>query len=118
MGDLSDHFSRREFACHCGCGTDTIDAELIARLELLREHFEKPITINSGIRCAKHNADVGGSTRSQHLMGKAADIVVHGYSPRDVVNHLRFMHGGRYGIGLYSNFTHFDVRKEETRWDG
>ena len=76
MGDLSEHFSREEMACKCGCGLDTVDAELLSLLEKIRAHFDRPITINSGCRCEAHNRAVGGSKNSQHLIGRAADIVV------------------------------------------
>ncbi|BEB16509.1 hypothetical protein VEE45_23520 [Escherichia coli] len=46
---LSKHFSRKEFKCKCGkCDYDTIDAELLVILEDVREHFGKPVIINSG----------------------------------------------------------------------
>ena len=43
MGDLSENFSRHEFACKCGCGNDTVDAELIRVLQSVRARFGKPI---------------------------------------------------------------------------
>ena len=44
-------------------------------LEPLREAFGRPIYINSGFRCPKLNAAVGGVATSQHMRGQAADIV-------------------------------------------
>lgn len=43
-------------------------------LDPLREKYGKPIRVNSGYRCPKHNLAVGGASRSQHLLGEAADI--------------------------------------------
>lgn len=43
-------------------------------LDPLREMYGKPITINSGYRCPKLNAAVGGAKNSQHMRGEAADI--------------------------------------------
>ena len=43
-------------------------------LDPLREKYGKPIRVNSGYRCPKHNLAVGGGNRSQHLLGEAADI--------------------------------------------
>ena len=43
MGDLTEHFSRSEFACKCNCGADGISEELVSKLELVRlikENFE------------------------------------------------------------------------------
>ncbi|MDR7523171.1 MAG: D-Ala-D-Ala carboxypeptidase family metallohydrolase [Armatimonadota bacterium] len=44
-------------------------------LEPLRAVIGKPIQITSGYRSPKVNAAIGGSRRSQHIEGKAADIV-------------------------------------------
>lgn len=43
-------------------------------LNPLREMYGKPITVNSGYRCPKLNAAVGGAKNSQHMRGEAADI--------------------------------------------
>ena len=43
-------------------------------LDPLREKYGKPIQVNSGYRCPKHNLAVGGATQSQHMNGEAADI--------------------------------------------
>lgn len=43
-------------------------------LDPLREMYGKPITVNSGYRCPKLNAAVGGAKTSQHMRGEAADI--------------------------------------------
>lgn len=45
-----------------------------AVLDPAREQLGMPITVNSGFRCAKHNAHVGGVVNSQHLRGEAADV--------------------------------------------
>lgn len=37
------------------------------KLQELRDKWGKPIVINSGHRCIKHNAEVGGASQSQHL---------------------------------------------------
>jgi uncharacterized protein YcbK (DUF882 family) len=74
VGDLSSHFSRREFACRCGCGEFIICEELIELLEEIRRRYGDPIVITSGYRCQKHNEAVGGSESSYHRIGQAADI--------------------------------------------
>ncbi len=43
-------------------------------LDPLREMYGKAITVNSGYRCPKLNASVGGAKNSQHMRGEAADI--------------------------------------------
>jgi len=118
MGDISKHFYRTEFACNCGCGQDTIDAELITVLERVREHFNKPIVINSGNRCKAYNESIGGSKNSQHTKSRAADTVVKGVDPDKVQKQLDEWYPGRYGIGSYNTFTHIDTRGYRVRWDG
>lgn len=117
MGDLSDNFSRSEFACKCGCGFDTVDIDLVRVLENIRAHFDKPIVISSGARCVVWNTTCGGSSRSQHLLGRAADIMVDGIDPELVYELADQMGIG--GAGKYATFTHCDTRTNgPARWDG
>jgi len=114
MGDLTKNFSRSEFACKCGCGFDTIDYEVLNRLEDLRLIYNAPITINSACRCAKHNKVVGGKSSSMHLKGRAVDFVVKGKSPFEVYDDSAPHWKG--GLGRYSTFTHIDSRGRKARW--
>lgn len=116
MGDLSEHFDRKEFACQCGCGQDTVDYELIRVLEALRSRTG-PIIVTSGNRCVKHNMDVGGALNSFHVISKAADIVVKGNTPLEIYHYLDERYPDRYGIGVYSGWVHIDVREKKARWD-
>lgn len=43
-------------------------------LDPARRVFGGPVSVSSGYRCPKHNAEVGGVSGSQHLKGEAADI--------------------------------------------
>ncbi|CCH57102.1 peptidase M15A [Fibrisoma limi BUZ 3] len=45
-------------------------------LEPLRMGLNMPLRVNSGYRCIRVNSLVGGASKSQHLLGQAADIVV------------------------------------------
>lgn len=79
----SAHFKKSEMKCKCGgkyCNgyPASIDAKLMAILEALRSHYGKPVVIKSGLRCARHNAAVGGVSNSKHRTGKAADIYIPG----------------------------------------
>ena len=117
MGDISKHFNRSEFACRCGCGYDTVDAELLTTLEDIRIYFDKPITITSGCRCAGHNQDVGGTFLSQHCYGKAVDFKVKNVHEDDIVEYLHKKYPCKYGIGRYNGRTHIDIRHNCARWD-
>ena len=120
MGDLSKHFSKAEFACHCGCGLDTVSPKLIQGLEELRTLLKKPIKINSGCRCVDHNTAIGGEKNSKHLFGQAADIVVKGKKPLEVFLLAKETIFGMGGRGVYDTFTHVDVGTGNKRpgiWD-
>lgn len=53
-------------------------------LDPLRAMIARPIIITSGYRCQRVNELVGGSKTSQHLLGKAADFHVQGYTPQQM----------------------------------
>lgn len=116
MGDISKHFNRSEFACKCGCGFDTVDIETLEVLEEVRTYFDKPVSINSACRCPDHNFKVGGSENSQHVKGRAADIVVAGIDPREVYSLLDRLYPDWFGLGSYDSFTHVDTRSNKARW--
>ena len=62
MGDLTANFNRSEYACKCGCGKDDIKDELATKVQLLRNILDRPIKINSGIRCSNHNSTINASS--------------------------------------------------------
>lgn len=68
--------------------TSTIIAELqrLAQtiLQPLRDHLGRPIVVSSGYRSPPLNRAVGGAQNSDHMYGRAADIVVPSMKPRDV----------------------------------
>ena len=73
------NFRIKEFVCHCGCemppeARQNIEALVANVLDPVREAYGKPIYVNSGYRCEKHNKAVGGVPKSQHMLGQAADI--------------------------------------------
>ncbi len=118
MVRLSLNFFRKEFECPCGCGFDTVDAELIKVLQDLRDAFGKGVRINSGCRCNEYNKQIGGSKKSQHVLGRAADIAVNDTPPSAVYEYLNSKYPNLYGLGKYSSFVHIDTRKSKARWKG
>lgn len=58
-------------------------------LEPLRQIVGTSIHINSGYRCPRLNRRVGGATKSQHLLGQAADMVVKGKDVETVFQLVR-----------------------------
>lgn len=115
---LSANFKVREFACSDGSDPIFIAPELVEVLQKIRDHFGKPITINSGYRTATKNKAVGGAAYSQHLYGTAADITVSGVAPKTVAAYAETLMPNKGGIGIYGTFTHVDCRAVKSRWNG
>lgn len=122
MGDISKNFSMSEFACHDGTHVperyrqNVVD--LVERiLQPLRNHVGVPVIIRSGYRTPSWNKKVGGVDGSQHLVGKAADILVPGFGKIDLYNLIN----NRFdppGLGIYdSEPIHVDIRPGHSRWD-
>ena len=117
-GRVSKHFRVWEFASKDGADKVLIDDDLLTLLEAIRsEAGDKAITINSAYRTQAHNQAVGGVWNSQHVQGKAADIVVEGTDPLTVGQIAEYILGNRGGIGVYQTFTHVDTRANKSRWD-
>mgnify|MGYP002622623783 FL=1 len=74
MATDTKNFRVSEFACHCGCGYNNIDQRVINMAQTIREALGVPVKVNSGCRCVKHNAKVGGVKNSKHTKGLAADL--------------------------------------------
>ncbi|HET6497248.1 MAG TPA: D-Ala-D-Ala carboxypeptidase family metallohydrolase, partial [Thermoleophilia bacterium] len=55
-------------------------------LEPIREAVARPVRVTSGYRSPAVNAAVGGSSRSQHSKGEAADIKVDGMAAPELRN--------------------------------
>lgn len=112
---LTRHFKVKEFACKDGTSIVFIDDRLYSILDNLRHKVKKPIIINSGYRTPTHNAKVGGAKYSYHMRGMAADIRVNGMSPKELAKELNEMIPDDYGIIVYENWVHFDVRDGKYR---
>jgi len=124
MGDLSDHFSIKEFKCRCD-DPDCVGKKilpsvlLILLLEDIRNHFGRPIKINCGVRCERYNEKIGGARNSRHLpqYADAADIRIPGISMGRLSVYADYIVGPRGGVGLYDTFVHVDMRGIKARWD-
>ena len=115
---LSTNFRVKEFACTDGSDPIFIDSDLVTILQKIRTHFGKSVTITSAYRTPGKNKAVGGTTYSQHLYGRAADIKVSGVSPKKVAQYAETLLKNKGGIGTYSTFVHIDVRSTKARWKG
>ena len=125
---LSRSFRVREFACRDGSDPLFVDSALVQLLQSIRDHFGAPVVITSGYRTAAHNAAVGGSKSSQHLLGRAADFYVEGVPVATVAAYAETLLPGRGGIGRYpkdakhpkrmTGWVHIDTRTNKSRWKG
>jgi len=121
---LTKNFNLYEFESKDGaeftCEVKMNLKELALNLQVLRDALGLPIHINSGYRSPAHNKAVGGAKNSQHLLGKAGDITVNGYTPFDIKSKIEgLIKQGRMkngGVGLYNTFVHYDVRDYAARW--
>lgn len=103
-----EHFLPAELACS-GTGELKVETELLDLLTEMRRSLGGPMIINSCYRSTGWNARVGGSPRSQHLLGRAADIRATRWGVKRLEGLAR--DHGAVGIGLYDTFVHVDVRE-------
>ena len=122
---ITENFNIKEFDSHDGSKMpknvfENI-LELADNLQVLRDHIGKPIHINSGYRSPSHNKAIGGVKHSQHVLGKAADIRVEGYSSAEIALIIyNLIQKGKMkegGLGIYNTFVHYDIRGNKARWD-
>jgi uncharacterized protein YcbK (DUF882 family) len=121
---VTEHFLYSDFVCPC-CDTIKIIPAFYrqtAMLEHMRIELGFPIFINSGYRCPNHNREVGGASRSWHLLF-ATDIrpgddagIQHTEALQALYTLAEEMGFG--GIGRYETFLHLDLRPEPARWRG
>ena len=127
---ITPHFKLEEF--RCPDGTPYPSQWIKSRLTPLCEQLEilraalgaAPITVSSGYRTPEYNRKIGGARQSQHLEGRAADIIVKGRHPDFVHDRALALHVGGVlklgGLGQYPTFTHLDIRPGTrlARWGG
>lgn len=115
MGNINEYFDTSEFDCKDGCGYNSISPDLIDRLTRLRVIYARPLIINSGCRCLKHNADVGGVPDSAHVSegkeGEAVDIKIHGSGEMYELLHINFLYLLFNRVGIGRTLLHLDVSK-------
>jgi len=118
---ISEHFSESEIKCKCGCGQAIIQDELYRVMEIVREYAGgHSINVHCVNRCKKHNKEVGGVNRSQHLRGAAMDFHIPKIDMPDLHDIIIELFDSDVvrNIGLYNSFIHVDIRTGKKRfWD-
>lgn len=108
-----EYFTDSEVSCRCGCGK-LPDQRSLEMLYVLRIVLDFPLTVNSGARCAAHNASVGGSENSTHMIG-AFDIAVPPDKEYEFIE--KAIAVGFTGIGIHDNtFIHIDRHRVKRIW--
>ena len=104
---LTPNFFRDEFACRCGCGSDSISLLLVNRLQQVRDEIGQSIKITSGLRCSARNEAEGGNAFSAHLSGHAADIsCTHSHKRMILLPALCDLF---HRVGIAKTFIHVDI---------
>tara|TARA_B110001454_G_C12674963_1_gene415442 strand:- start:55 stop:408 length:354 start_codon:yes stop_codon:yes gene_type:complete len=115
MEQLTKNFNLSEFVCHCGCGSNYINRDLVDKLQLVRDKMG-PMSVTSGVRCEAHNTKIGGSSSSSHIDGVAVDVKCDSGPFRQKILTELTKHFQR--IGIAKNFIHVDIdsTKSESVW--
>lgn len=130
MGDLTENFSRKEFACPCPrCEgvTPAVDIELVNAMQDSVDYFGGVLgrrliaKVTSGNRCPEHNAEVGGKPKSSHVAKTGADYFIMGVPINQLADYLETQAErdgvDKWGIGKYNTHVHLDVRRgTRARW--
>ncbi|MGB9612884.1 MAG: YcbK family protein [Candidatus Margulisiibacteriota bacterium] len=118
MGDLSEHFNHRDFACQCPeCkGAYRIHLGLVGILELIASHFHKKPKILAGYFCEAYSEKLAHDKPSWHSKGKAANIALDGISAVELFKFAETIEGVN-GLGFYpeENMIHIDTRPPEKK---
>lgn len=87
-------------------------------LQPIREYIGKPVRVTSGYRCQTLNdlPTIRGAKNSQHLTGQAADIVISGMTPKQIIEKI-IASGVEYDqlINEYDLWTHISFNKSHNR---
>lgn len=110
------NFEPEEFKCECGGKYCSGYPSYMKKVELLnlqkiRDHYGKPMTVTSGLRCKTANGGSTGSiTNSKHLTGYACDFYMPGVTDtlanrKKAITWIKTLtnHNYTYGDGINSN---------------
>ena len=131
LGGPSPNLAWSELACRDAGRTcypiewrSTRAVELAKAFERIREICGFPLLVNSGYRTFDYNVSIGGAAKSQHVEGRALDLVpsVPGKKAlqklREAAGQAR-SEGLIRGIGIYDGFVHVDTRPgKNASWSG
>lgn len=111
VAKVTKDFSPTEFRCNCGhcTGYPTYMKRVeLKHLQKIRDHYKKPMTITSGMRCSYENNRVGGVRNSGHLRGYAADFYMKGVTDtvanrKKALSYMKKLDNHEFTYGAYMN---------------
>lgn len=107
--NISKNFKLNEFKCKDGSDEILLDSSfVISKLQAIRDHFGKPVHINSAYRTPAYNKKIGGAANSYHKRGMAFDIYIEGVALDEICKFAQSI--GVLGIIRYNTFVHVDAR--------
>jgi hypothetical protein len=113
MGNLSEHYNHKDFACACPeCkGEYKVHLGLVGALEMIGGHFRKRVKIVSAYWCDAYHEKQNKPKISLHNKGKAAHITIEGVPPQELFKFAETIPELR-GLVFYPNQTyiHIDTR--------
>ena len=124
--DEIEFFDRDEFRCQCKgkyCNGFPVEPQenMVRTVNEIRRRLGVPVEIvtagGSGVRCATHNANVGGVANSNHLYGNAADLHSE-KSPQEMARVAEEVMGNTGEIGIYDWGIHVGVNCKYSRFYG
>lgn len=99
------YFVADEFRCKCGCGVEAMQIDFMNKLYRIRLEYGRPMMISSGYRCSAWNQKVSTTgAYGPHTTGRAADVLVFGADPLDLVTIAS--KAGMTGFGLSQKGPH------------
>lgn len=119
MSGPTRNLTWRELACKDGSPypyewRDNRAIQLAEIFEMIRYACgNRPIKVVSAYRSYLHNKSIGGAPKSQHLQGRALDLVPpYSYDIEEFYNVIKTLtkNTAIKGVGKYKNFVHVDIR--------
>lgn len=118
MGNLSENYNHKDFACKCPqCkGEYRIHLGLVGILEMIATHFKKRPRILAGFYCEAYTEKLQHEKLSYHSKGKAVNITLEGVPAAEVFKFAEKLEGVD-GLGFYpeENMVHIDTRPPEKK---
>lgn len=111
------NFKESEFKCTCkGKYCDGYNGrknkcymKLIMFAQYMRNYYDKSISISSGVRCKKRNAQVGGIKTSKHLVFKSMDFKVSNLKAKEVIKVVKKMPLVDYTYEINTWYVHANI---------